>query len=379
LYGGEQPLAPLNVCNLGSANLTKYVIGPFNDKPKFDFEQLKSDIFIFNRLLDNVIEHANLPLEVQTKELLRKRRHGIGILGLGSTFSLMGMTYGSDESVKLTEEITKLIATTSIQAGIYLAKEKGPAPIMDELFEITSEMRARNKHVPYELGSLRTGKELIIYSDFMRRFPEELLNGIKEYGMRYSHSTSIAPTGTMALGIGNNNSNGIEPSYQHEYIRNVIKTGKKTKDQIKVYSYEALLYKHIYGEDAEIPKWFSTADNISPLDHIKVQAAAQPWVDSSISKTINCPTDISYEEFQNIYMEAYDRGLKSATTFRFNPERFQGVLVTEDNLKNTKYSVTFEDGSQAEFTGDTKINYQEDETTIANLYDALKEGYYGKF
>lgn len=379
---GEQPLNEYASCLLSSINLTQYVKNPFTDDAHIDFNQLEQDLYVLNRMMDNVVEHANLPLDVQTKELVRKRRHGLGIFGLGSTFSLMKLKYGSEKSIELTHEITKLIAISSIKAGVELAKEKGPAPIMEEEFEITKELLEKNKNLPYELGDIVKGKELIIYSDYMRRINEvhpELILDVKRYGMRYSHATSIAPTGTLALGVGNNASNGIEPTFSHEYIRNVIKSGKKTKETMTVYSYEALLYKKMFGENAELPEWFSTADNISPLDHINIQAAAQPWVDSSISKTINCPTDIKFKDFENIYMQAYEKGLKSATTFRFNPERFQGVLVTEDNLKNTKYNITFEDGSETTLSGDTIINYQEDETTVANLYDALKEGYYGKF
>jgi ribonucleoside-diphosphate reductase alpha chain len=379
LYSGEQPLNERSSCLLSSVNLAKYVINPFQDDCRIDFFQLEKDVYILNRMMDNVVEHANLPLEGQQKELIRKRRHGLGFLGLGSMFSLMKLQYGSDESVKLTKRISKLIAYTSIRAGIDLAKEKGPAPIMEEEFEITPALKAKNLNIPFGTGQIKKGKELLIYSDYMMRFDNGIRNEIFKHGMRFSHATSVAPTGTMALGIGNNVSNGIEPSFSHEYFRNIIKSGKKTKEQIAVYSYEALLYKHMYGEDAPLPDWFSVADSITPLDHIKIQAAAQPWIDSSISKTINCPTDIKFEEFENIYMESYDRGLKSATTFRFNPERFQGVLVTKDNLENTKYQITFEDGTETMLTGDTKINYQEDETTVANLYDALKEGYYGKF
>lgn len=375
----EQPLEQNNSCLLGSIYLVNYVRDPFTKDARFDFDQFKKDIPIFNRMLDNVVELANLPFENQTRELLRKRRHGIGFLGLGSTFSLLGIKYGSPDSVELTERISYTLAYESLSIGVDLAIEKGPAPIMNEEFTVTAEMKFKNSKIPFDVGDVVTGKELLIYSDYLQRFPEELLEKIRIHGMRYSHATSIAPTGTMALGIGNNTSNGIEPTIEHEVIRNVIVTGKKTKEATTVYSYEALLFRKMFGNDVPLPDYFSTINTITPLDHISVQAAAQPWIDSSISKTINCPQDISFEEFSKIYLLAHEKGLKSATTFRYNPEAFQGVIVNKDDLKNTKYKITLDDGSSMTLTGDELINYDDNSTTVANLYDAIKEGTYNKF
>lgn len=678
---GEQPLPPNANCLLGSINLVKYVINPFSDKPSFNFKQLEEDTYIFNRALDNVVEISNLPLDIQVKELYRKRRHGLGYLGLGSALNMMKIRYGSDESVELTTKITAIIATTTIIAGINLAKEKGPAPIMLEEFEITEKMLKKSKALKsaveegkYQIGQKLLGKELIIYSGYLSRFSKEIKDAIKEHGLRYSHGTSIAPTGTMALGIGNNVSNGIEPTFEHEAIRNIIEPGKKTKKDMVVYSYESLLYKTMFGKDAPIPEYFVSVDDLTPIDHIKIQAAAQPYIDSSISKciakgtriitknglikiediiennsegfidisdknlfvlsstgfnkitqhyyggvkktkiitfdigikkeisyehklltsdgwikatdlsvgdnvlyktatkvefnkikslnywrvigflnnkntqilensivnsdipdinnnnilynfkkvfkdfdiesfndlskdlineikafklsldidllsieslgnrrgffeeycskisntlfapannlkearliseimfvtginsaiiekedginvvqlsdsiinsamdsheripckiikiengenevyditvkdtheyllhgiishnTINCPTDINIEDFSNIYMNAFEYGLKSATTFRFNPAGgFQGVIVKKSDLDNTKYEITLENGEKKIFLGSDKIIYHGEETTIANLYDALSEGHFGKF
>lgn len=621
-------------------------------------------------MLDNVVDISNLPLEIQRNELLRKRRHGIGFLGLGSMFNMMKLRYGDSASLELTKKISKILAEVSIQAGIDLAKEKGPAPIMNEEFVITEELMAKNLYVKkyYEIGNIALGKELLIYSSYMQRFPQEILSEIKKHGMRYSHATSIAPTGTMALGIRNNTSNGIEPTFEHEAIRNIIKIGKKTKEATKVYSYEALLYKDMFGEDAPLPDYFVSSNDITPMEHINIQAAAQPYIDSSISKciakgtriitdkgvikvesfssnrnpsefeeldnnilalcsdgkyykisshycdgkkptkkltfdngitkevslthkfidadtlqwksavnfkindkilykaakplefnsfeqdnygfihgilqnpkvsisknsiscklkfidlnkfcsilnslkdlklecknntiqlnetaynfinklkfefswnklfrislseretfintiktnsfvlftekfdsketasnisellytigkdsaitngtvleiskkyihtdimastiikiedgenelfdisvedtheyiihgfishnTINCPTDIKLEDFKNIYIDAYDNGLKGVTCFRFNPEAFQGVIVREEDLSNTKYKIILEDNSELILSGDELVVYDDNESTVANLYDALKEGYYGKF
>lgn len=621
-------------------------------------------------MLDNVVDISNLPLEIQRNELLRKRRHGIGFLGLGSMFNMMKLRYGDSASLELTKKISKILAEVSIQAGIDLAKEKGPAPIMNEEFVITEELMAKNLYVKkyYEIGDIALGKELLIYSSYMQRFPQEILSEIKKHGMRYSHATSIAPTGTMALGIRNNTSNGIEPTFEHEAIRNIIKIGKKTKEATKVYSYEALLYKDMFGEDTPLPDYFVSSNDITPMEHINIQAAAQPYIDSSISKciakgtriitdkgvikvesfssnrnpsefeeldnnilalcsdgkyykisshycdgkkptkkltfdngitkevslthkfidadtlqwksavnfktnnkilykaakplefnsfeqdnygfihgilqnpkvsisknsiscklkfidlnkfcsilnslkdlklecknntiqlnetaynfinklkfefswnklfrislseretfintiktnsfvlftekfdsketasnisellytigkdsaitngtvleiskkyihtdimastiikiedgenelfdisvedtheyiihgfishnTINCPTDIKLEDFKNIYIDAYDNGLKGVTCFRFNPEAFQGVIVREEDLSNTKYKIILEDNSELILSGDELVVYDDNESTVANLYDALKEGYYGKF
>jgi len=206
----------------------------------------------------------------------------------------------------------------------------------------------------------------------------KLLQEALLYGSRYTHATSIAPTGTISLSINNNASNGIEPTFAHKYTRNVIVEGKKSKESVTVYSYEMLLYKHITGTD-DIPTWFSTTDNVTPESHVDIQASAQKWCDSSISKTINVPTDIPFDKFKDIYMYAYDKGLKGCTTFRFNPEAFQGVLVKDDDLKNTLYDFTLEDGSVVTLKGNDKIMYDNQEHQASNLYDAIKEGYYGKF
>ena len=213
------------------------------------------------------------------------------------------------------------------------------------------------------------------------------IDQLAEQGCRFTHHSSIAPTGTIALSLANNASNGIEPSFAQQYSRNVIREGKKSKEKIEVDSYELLAYRHLIDADAspfvsegphQLPDYFVTTDDITPQQHVDMQAAAQTWVDSSISKTINVPTDIDYEEFKDIYLYAYQKGLKGCTTFRFNPEAFQGVLVREQDIANTLYRFTLKDGSIVEARGDEEIEYDGEMHTAANLYDALKEGYYGK-
>jgi ribonucleoside-diphosphate reductase alpha chain len=229
------------------------------------------------------------------------------------------------------------------------------------------------------------------YSRYMQRLASVapgLVEQLATSGARFTHHTSIAPTGTISLSLANNASNGIEPSFAHHYFRNVVREGRKTKERIDVYSYELLAYRELINprampgatkEDEQLPDYFVTADQITPAEHVDLQAAAQKWVDSSISKTANVPTDFKYEAFKDIYLYAYDQGLKGCTTFRFNPEAFQGVLVKEQDLKNTTYVFTLEDGTEVKIRGDEEVEYDGETHSAANLFDALKEGYYGKF
>ena len=214
-----------------------------------------------------------------------------------------------------------------------------------------------------------------------------VVDALADQGARFTHHTSIAPTGTISLSLANNSSNGIEPSFAHRYSRNVIREGRKAKEKIDVFSFELLAFRELVDAHAipggsgahALPDYFVTADDISPKQHVDVQAAAQLWIDSSISKTANVPTDYPYEEFKDIYLYAFERNLKGCTTFRFNPSAFQGVLVKEKDLENTTYRFTLEDGTVVEAKGNEEVEYDGDIHTAANLYDAIKEGYYGKF
>ena len=356
---GEQPLPPEGSCLLGSINIAKYVLDPFKPTARIAWDQLRKDVHVFSRLLDNVVEFSGLPLEAQEYEIKHKRRHGLGFLGLGSAFTLLGLTYGSKESIDLTSEIEKTIAIESLKAGIALAKEKGACPLLQD----------HDNLVAWTCSE---------YNKRLFSVAPELRAQVLKYGCRYTHATSIAPTGTIALTVNNNVSNGIEPTFAHRYTRNVIREGRSAKEAVEVLSYEALLYRKITGE-TEIPDWFSTTDNVSPQAHIDIQAAAQYWCDSSISKTINVPTDTPFEDFKDIYMYAYDKGLKGCTTFRFNPETLQGVLVKDTDLENTYYDFILEDGTVVTTRGDDQIEYDGETHQANNLFDAIKEGYYGKF
>jgi ribonucleoside-diphosphate reductase alpha chain len=391
---GEQPLPPYGACLLGSINLTRFVLDPFTDNARFDWDRFVRTAEIFTRMLDNVVEINGLPLEQQRREIRRKRRHGMGYLGLGSSLTLMGLKYGSAESLEFTDKVTRELALAGWRIGLELSKEKGPAPIMDETFAVTGEMlrkRPEMKNDDYKVGDLVSGRVLHArYSRYMQRIAEvdpKLVEELAEHGSRFTHHSSIAPTGTISLSLANNASNGIEPSFAHHYARNVIREGRKSKEKVDVFSFELLAYQALVNDkampytddpEAQLPDYFMSADDITPKDHVSVQAAAQRWIDSSISKTANVPTNFPFEEFKDIYMYAYDQGLKGCTTFRFNPENFQGVLVKEADLENTEYEFTLDDGSTVSAKGNEEIEYDGEMHTAANLYDALKEGYYGK-
>lgn len=392
---GEQPLPPYGSCLLGSVNLTKFVRNPFTPEAYFDWEEYAEVVEVFTRMLDNVVEINGLPLDGQRKEIEYKRRHGMGFLGLGSTITMLCMKYGEQDSLEFTERVARDMAVSGLKAGLHLAREKGPAPIMEDEFEVTAAMLFKQPDMAKDgikVGDKLKGKVLLAkYSRYMQTVATaapELIESLIEEGCRFSHHSSIAPTGTISLSLANNVSNGIEPSFAHHYSRNVIREGKKSKEKVDVFSYELLAYRTLINENAmpygtsdeeALPDYFMSSENIMPRAHVDIQAAAQKWVDSSISKTINVPTDCDYEDFKDIYLYAAEKGLKGCTTFRFNPEAFQGVLVTEKDLENTTYSFTLEDGSTVEFKGNEEVEYDGETHTAANLFDALKEGYYGKF
>ncbi len=391
---GEQPLPPYGSCLLGSVNLTRFVENPFTDQAVFDWDRYEKTVSIFTRMLDNVVEINGLPLEQQRHEIQQKRRHGMGFLGLGSTLTMLGMKYGDSDSVVFTEKVAKSMAVTGWKTGLQLAEEKGPAPIMDQDFDVTEHMlrlRPEMRRDGIKVGDQIKGKILHSrYSRYMQKLAEvepELVAQLAETGSRFTHHSSIAPTGTISLSLANNASNGIEPSFAHHYSRNIIQEGKKSKEKVDVFSYELLAYRSLINDKAmpfskkegeQLPDYFIAADDVTPKQHVDIQAAAQIWIDSSISKTANVPTDYPYEDFKDIYRYAHEKGLKGCTTFRFNPEAFQGVLVKEEDLENTEYEFKLADGSTVTLKGNETVEYDGETHSAANLFDALKEGYYGK-
>ncbi|MGH8144154.1 MAG: adenosylcobalamin-dependent ribonucleoside-diphosphate reductase [Steroidobacteraceae bacterium] len=392
---GEQPLPEYGSCLLGSVNLTRFVREPFTPQARFDWDEYREVVSVFTRMLDDVVEVNGLPLPRQREEITRKRRHGMGFLGLGSAMTLLRIKYGSKESIQFTEDVAREMALAGWETGLALAREKGAAPIMDEEVEVTHEMLRKRPEMArdgWQAGAKITGRVLFArYSRYMQRIAQaapQLVQQLEQHGARFSHHSSIAPTGTISLSLANNASNGIEPSFAHHYFRNVIRPGKKSKEKIDVFSFELLAYRELVNQAAmpgseqeaeRLPAYFTAADQVTPRQHVDIQAAAQKWVDSSISKTANVPTDFPYEQFKGIYLYAYEQGLKGCTTFRFNPEAFQGVLVTQNDLKSTTYVFTLEDGSEIRARGDEEIEYDGEKHSAANLFDALKEGYYGKF
>jgi ribonucleoside-diphosphate reductase alpha chain len=287
------------------------------------------------------------------------------------------------------------LALTGWRSGLELAREKGPAPIMEQDFTVTSDMLKQRPEMArdgYGVGQTVKGRVLHArYSRYMQRIAQvdpELVEHLAEQGARFTHHSSIAPTGTISLSLANNASNGIEPSFAHHYSRNVIREGKKTKEKVDVFSFELQAYRELVNPQAmplsdesatRLPNYFVAAEDVAPKQHVDIQATAQRWIDSSISKTVNVPTDFTYEEFKDVYLYAYERGLKGCTTFRFNPAAFQGVLVKERDLESTLYRFKLEDGEEIEVKGNEEIEYDGEMHTAANLFDALKEGYYGKF
>ena len=277
---GEQPLPPYGSCLLGSVNLTRFVHKPFTKDAAFDWETYRKTIRIFTRMLDNVVEINGLPLQKQRDEITSKRRHGMGYLGLGSTVTMLGMKYGDEGSTQFTEEVTKVMAIEGWKAALSLAKEKGPAPVMEQLFTVTGEMLHKRPEMAadgYKVGDQVAGKILHAkYSRYMQQvaaIEPELVAELMETGARFTHHSSIAPTGTISLSLANNASNGIEPSFAHHYSRNVIRAGKKSKEKVDVYSFELLAYRELVNSKAmpysdkpeqQLPDYFISAEDVTP-------------------------------------------------------------------------------------------------------------------
>jgi ribonucleoside-diphosphate reductase alpha chain len=391
---GEQPLPPYGSCLLGSINLTRFVEQPFTAEARFNWDHFQEVVAVFTRMLDNVVEINGLPLKQQRDEIFGKRRHGMGYLGLGSTITLLGMKYGDTDAVAFTEQVTLQMALAGWQQALELAREKGPAPALSQEYEVSAEMLRKRPEMAADgirVGQRVPGRILHArYSRYMQKLAgkaPELVAALAEVGARFTHHSSIAPTGTISLSIANNASNGIEPSFAHHYSRNLIRAGKKSKEKIDVFSYELLAYRELVNPRAmpdsdrpeeRLPDNFITSEHVTPKQHVDIQAAAQKWIDSSISKTANVPSDYPFADFQDIYLYAHQQGLKGCTTFRYNPEAFQGVLVKEKDLAETLYQFTLEDGTVVEARGNEDVEYDNETHSAANLYDAHKEGYYGR-
>ncbi|MGB5864719.1 MAG: adenosylcobalamin-dependent ribonucleoside-diphosphate reductase [Sulfitobacter sp.] len=298
---GEQPLPPYGACLLGSINLARLVSAPFEEAAALDVKALNELVATSVRMMDNVVDVSKFPLDAQQQEAKNKRRIGLGVTGLADALLMLGLRYGSDEAAQQTEDWMHAIARAAYLASVELAKEKGAFPLFDA--------------------------DEYLASGTMRTMDEDVRDVIRTYGIRNALLTSIAPTGTISLYAGNVSS-GIEPVFAYAYTRKVLqKDGSRTEEEVVDYAVQ--MWRDKFG-DKELPDYFVNAQTLAPLEHVKMQAAAQKWVDSSISKTINCPEDISFETFKEVYMEAWDTGCKGCTTYRPNDVTGSVLSVSED-------------------------------------------------
>lgn len=374
---GEQPLPPNGACLLGSMNLTQYVIkGKTDGKYYFKFNTFISDVILANETLDNVVEFNGLGLDAQIHEITTKRRHGLGFTGLGTMMHMMGIDYGSDESVEITEAITYCLALGSLWANVHLGGIKGEFETStgEDTLDIFSHSKYYEKLMTFDIDS---NKHLNSSNNIIPDYKKYINNNIKTNGLRYSHATSIAPAGTISF-ISNNISNGIEPPFSGSYNRNVTDTkNAKMKKTERVMDYAYMVSRSESKlSDEEFDKWYSEnhkfALDITPLEHVKVQAAAQQFIDSACSKTTNCPTDMKFEDFQGVYIAGYKSGLKGLTTFRFNPDSRSAILVTDKDMDSMLIEFTLEDGSTTTLKGSDKVMYDGNELSAYNVYDMLK-------
>ncbi|RLL64652.1 adenosylcobalamin-dependent ribonucleoside-diphosphate reductase [Paenirhodobacter hankyongi] len=301
---GEQPLPPYGACLLGSVNLARLVTDPFTPAAKLDPVALDRLVRTAVRMMDNVVDASRFPLPQQAEEAMNKRRIGLGVTGLADALLMLGLRYGSDEAAAQTERWMHEIARASYLASVDLAQEKGAFPLFDA--------------------------EKYLATGTMLQMDEDVREAIRTHGIRNALLTSIAPTGTISLYAGNVSS-GIEPVFAYAYKRKVLqKDGSRTEEEVVDYAVQ--MWRDLKG-DAALPDYFVNAQTLAPLDHVRMQAAAQKWIDSSISKTINCPEDISFEEFQGVYMEAFETGCKGCTTYRPNDVTGSVLSVSETSEK----------------------------------------------
>jgi len=311
---GEQPLPPYGACLLGSLNLALFVKKPFTSNAEINFERLKEVTAIAVRLLDNVIDLSVYPLEDQKIEAKSKRRMGIGITGLADMLIFLGIKYGSEQSLEIAAKVMETITNTAYRTSIKLADEKGAFPLLNS--------------------------DAYLKSKFISQMPDDIKDGILQYGIRNSHLTSIAPTGTISL-LAGNVSSGLEPVFSFSYIRKIRNSNEEDVSEVEVTDFAYRQYcilKKEHIAEKELPDYFLTSDTVEPKKHIKMQAVLQKYIDSSISKTINIPTDYPFDKFKDLYMYAYEKGLKGCTTFRPS-EHIMGVLVKKEDKKE-KHNAT---------------------------------------
>ncbi|WP_316015786.1 adenosylcobalamin-dependent ribonucleoside-diphosphate reductase [Roseobacter sp. HKCCA0434] len=286
---GEQPLPPYGACLLGSINLARLVRDPFGADAALDEEALDDLVRTAVRMMDNVVDVSKFPLPEQAQEAQAKRRIGLGVTGLADALLMLGLRYGSEDAARRTEAWLHAIARSAYLASADLAAEKGAFPLFDA--------------------------EAFLASETMQDMDADVRRAVSKHGIRNALLTSIAPTGTISLFAGNVSS-GIEPVFAYSYTRKVLqKDGSRTEEE--VVDYAVALYRELHG-DGPLPDHFVNAQELDPLDHVRMQAAAQKWIDSSISKTINCPADIGFDDFKDVYLQTWSSGCKGCTTYRPN-------------------------------------------------------------
>jgi ribonucleoside-diphosphate reductase alpha chain len=297
---GEQPLPPYGACLLGSINLARLVREPFTKKARLDVKEMERLIPTALRMLDDAIDVSRFPLEQQCEEAVNKRRVGLGVTGLGDALIMCRAPYGGAQAVKLTETWMAAFRNAAYRASIDLAREKGPFPLFD-----------RDK---YLAGAT------------IATLPADIRDAIAEHGIRNALVTSIAPTGTISL-LADNVSSGIEPVFSYRFTRALLMPDGSHRDR-EVVDYAAAAWWAEHGEEAELPDYFVDSRTLAPEAHIVMQAAVQKYIDSSISKTVNLPNDIPFEDFKDVYLKAYDLGCKGCTTYR--PNLVTGAVLTAD-------------------------------------------------
>ena len=296
----EQPLPPYGCCDLGSVNLTRYVTDPFGDRATFDFEGFRADVAVAVRMLDNVLDATRWPLPQQQAEAMAKRRVGLGFTGLGDALIMLRLRYDTPEARAMAARISEAMRDQAYLASVELAIERGAFPLFNADLYLSG-------------------------GNFASRLPAEIRQRIRQHGLRNSHLLSIAPTGTISLAFADNASNGIEPPFSWTYTRRK-RMADGTWKEYQVEDYAWRLYRHLGGNVKDLPAWFVTALEISATAHKDMVAAVAPYVDTSISKTVNVPEDYPYAEFEDLYMGAWKAGLKGLATYR--PNQVLGAVLS---------------------------------------------------
>lgn len=306
---GEIPLPPYGACNLGAVNLTRYVRAPFSTAAALDLDAVEATVAVAVRMLDNVVETSRFPVAAQSDSARRTRRLGLGFTGLADALIMLGLRYDSAEGRDLASTAMGRIREAAYRSSIQLAEEKGAFPAYDKTGFLSSA----------DLESL----------------PGSIRDGIARHGLRNSHLTAIAPCGTISL-LANNVSSGIEPVFALQYRRRIrAKDGGCEDDELEDYAWR--LWRQ-HNPHAPPPDSFVTVEELRPTDHLAMQAAVQPHIDSAISKTINVPESIVFEDFETIYREAYRLRLKGCTCFRPNP--VTGVILSENGEESDRRCCT---------------------------------------